>query len=437
MPFVANTPESLIGRSDSLNPNLTCRGITSNGRPCRRPISSAKSSPARARPSTPDPRDETLYCWQHKEQASRSAHSSPAPKITSTPILEGRSSIDTLADRLGLVDLQGKPKKSTATTTTTTYHGKTNGSAVGNGSYFKPATSSRPTKHKNKSVVFCCCFSVPIEEVPETRPVRPQPRPVQRTSIPVPPASRRNSRIHSDTQRDEATNKPSSSNRTSRKSTGSHTATVKTLIPNTLDATTASALMTELSRPFVDSEEPGFIYMFWLTPLSASAAPPVEAARSLLAPPSPARGGARSRRASDVISQFTDQSRAGGAGGGGSKGKTMMLKIGRAQNVQRRMNQWQRQCGYDIEMLRYYPYLSNASESSGVVPHMTPHCHRVERLIHIELAGMGMRSNKDSCEACGKEHREWFEVEATREGIRKVDEVIRRWIKWDETNPLK
>lgn len=36
------------------------------------------------------------------------------------------------------------------------------------------------------------------------------------------------------------------------------------------------------------------------------------------------------------------------------------------------------------------------------------------------------------CEKCGKEHREWFEVEANRDGLRAVDEVIRRWVGWAE-----
>jgi hypothetical protein len=111
----------------------------------------------------------------------------------------------------------------------------------------------------------------------------------------------------------------------------------------------------------------------------------------------------------------------------------MLLKIGRAANVQRRLNQWQRQCGHEVEILRYYPYLPGSQESSGVVPHMTQHVHRVERLVHIELAGMGLKKDAEKCDACGREHREWFEVEATREGIKAVDGVIRRWIEWDET----
>ncbi|KAF7562789.1 hypothetical protein G7046_g1311 [Stylonectria norvegica] len=404
MPFVPNTPESFLGRSDSKNPNSTCRGITSNGRPCRRAVASKSDS---LRPRTPDPRDETLYCWQHKDQASQSAKSSPGPRGKSTPILEERTSLDTLADRLGLVDLQEKPKRKP-------YQEKP--SHGYDSEEFKPLKAPRPKP--TKSLSFCFCFSIPLEEVQETRPPRPQPRPVQRTSAQM-PASRRNSKQQlgggSSRQRlNVSTASPSKSSHHSRQSTASHTAQMKDLIPNSLDAPTASALMAELARPYVESEEAGFIYMFWLTPVSDSA-PPVAAARSLLAPPSPA-GATRSRRASDVVSSFAGKS-------SGTKDTTMVLKIGRASNVQRRMNQWQRQCGYDIEMLRYYPYLPGSSESSGVVPHMTPHCHRVERLVHIELAGMGLRAKLGQCDACGRDHREWFEVEAIRGGIQKVDEV--------------
>jgi hypothetical protein len=62
-----------------------------------------------------------------------------------------------------------------------------------------------------------------------------------------------------------------------------------------------------------------------------------------------------------------------------------------------------------------------------------PHSHKVERLVHLELAGRGLRvADRERCGACGREHREWFEVEASREGVRGVDEVVRRWVEWDE-----
>lgn len=421
MPFVANTPESLLARSDSKNAGSTCRGITSSGRPCRRAIAATKTSSLQPsnRASTPDPRDENLYCWQHKDQASLSARSSPGPRGTATPILEQRSSIDTLADRLGLVDLQEKSKRKPRPTN-------------GYSAEYKPSKPSRPKPKPASSLTCCFCFSVPLEQVPQPRPARPQPKPVQHTSIPVPAQKRHSvpkpqpgggsSRHRLSTT---AQDSPSKNSYRSRKSTASQTAQVKDLIPDSLDMATASALMTELSRPYNGSEEAGFIYMFWLTP-ATEPAPPVDAARSLLAPPSPAAT-QRSRRASDIVSTFATSS-------AGTKSKTMVLKIGRAANVQRRMNQWQRQCGYEIELLRYYPYLNGADESSGIVPHMTPHVQRVERLVHLELGGMGFKAKLGTCDACGREHREWFEVEATREGVKRVDNVIRRWVEWDESN---
>lgn len=431
MPFIANTPESSVNRSDSKNPNTTCRGITSSGRPCRRAIASPSLTPGSARrPRTPDPRDESLYCWQHREQASLSAHSSPGPRATATPILEeGRTSLDTLADRLGLVDLQDKTKKKERKDRPSQY--ATGGIDAGKQSSRPPRPGKQKQKQKTK-LTFCFCFSIPIEEAEQPPPPRPQPRPVQR---PQQASSTGGGYKKSSNGRLSAAASPSKS---SRKSTASHTARLKDLIPDTLDAATASALMAELARPYVDSEEAGYIYMFWLTPADRSTSSPsrprtsrapVDAARDLLAPPSPSP---RSRRASDVVYSYADTNTRGNLGSGGAK-KTMVLKIGRAANVQRRMNQWQRQCGRDVEVLRFYPYTSSMAAASTPEPaRTTPHAHRVERLIHIELAGMGLKADRGTCDACGREHREWFEVDATRAGVREVDDVIRRWVEWDE-----
>lgn len=57
------------------------------------------------------------------------------------------------------------------------------------------------------------------------------------------------------------------------------------------------------------------------------------------------------------------------------------------------------------------------------------HAHRVERLVHLELADQQV---KHGCATCGKEHREWFEVEASEEGVKAVDEVVKRWVAWAE-----
>lgn len=452
MPFVPNTPESLIARSDSKHPNLTCRGITASGRPCRRPLAtSAASSPngssslfppssSRRRPQTPDPRDESLYCWQHKEQASLSAHSSPGPRATATPILEEpthRTSLDTLADRLGLVDLQDKEdarrKKNRQQKRDTRPNGGRRHQYAGSGSSTNEKYDAGKGKKKEKpSLKFCFCFTIPLEEVSEpARPARPQPRPIQQRPSTGVPSPSRTSKSHLNSS---SPSTAAAAAKSSRKSTTSQTATFMKLIPEDLDATTASALLAELGRPYAESEEPGYIYMFWLRPettasrSAAAGSAPADAARAMLAPPSASpRGG---RRVSDVVSSYADtNTRSGGK-------KTMVLKIGRAANVQRRMNQWQRQCGRDVEVLRYYPYAPTASAASeglaAAPPRTAPHARRVERLIHIELAGRGLRAEGGACDACGREHREWFEVDASRDAVREVDRVIRRWVEWDE-----
>jgi hypothetical protein len=55
----------------------------------------------------------------------------------------------------------------------------------------------------------------------------------------------------------------------------------------------------------------------------------------------------------------------------------------------------------------------------------------VERLIHIELNGKRAQGS-GKCTVCGREHREWFEVDASKDGVKAVDEVVRRWVDWGE-----
>ncbi|KAI1329046.1 DUF1766-domain-containing protein [Xylariaceae sp. FL0255] len=400
MPFFPNTPESLLGRSDSKNPFATCRGITSAGRPCRRALaaSSAASSPA-ASPFAPrgranqlrvdDPRNPDLYCWQHKDQAKSSAKSSPGPQSRPHKLSTVRQeSFDSLIDRLGIQTQQSPP----------------------------------PKRKVQKKISFCFCFTIPVLE--EERPSRPKPRPAQ-TSSNQPstsklPSSHRPA-VSSTSQRPSL----APSHHTSAQSTVSQTSQYISLIPSSVQPETMANLLKELAKPISDNDEAGYIYVFWLTPESEQSTPPADAARNLLAPPP--RPDMRQRRTSDVLQSFATHSDRTG-----TSGKTVLLKIGRASNVQRRLNEWQRQCGYNLSLIRYYPYVSFSQPST---PRKMPHSHKVERLIHIELEGHGLRVNsKVTCDACGRNHREWFEVEATRAGINTVDEVVRRWSDWDEAN---
>lgn len=488
MPVFANTPEALLGRSDSKNEAGTCRGITSNGRPCRRPVTDdappANPRPKPSRMRTDDPSDESQYCWQHKDQASAFAQSRPGRKTSHNPAPGPRSSLDTLAERLGLARTNSeKPQRPS-----------------GGGHQQAPAAARRP-KPKSESL-FCCCFRILLEDM--AAPPRPSPHPAQpAVSTPPRPGGKKYSGQY-------LSPSPSPS-----RPDASQTALFMSLIPPDVPPQTASQLLAELAKPISPQDEPGYIYIFWLTPESQPSGPPAEAARSLLSPPSATQQ--RSRRPSDVLESFASfveddgdsdymdddyvpsdeddeepvnrgrrrNSRAKSSNGtknnnnsGGSssssnktnnkksgnkqakttennkkkktrtKGKkTILLKIGRANNVQRRLNEWQRQCGYNLSLVRYYPYVPSSGRSpsrspspnpgagagAGAVPRKMPHSHKVERLVHIELQGRGLRVlDRDKCEACGREHREWFEVEASRSAVALVDEVVRRWSDWDE-----
>ena len=135
------------------------------------------------------------------------------------------------------------------------------------------------------------------------------------------------------------------------------------------------------------------------------------------------------------------------------------------------MNEWQRQCGYALNLVRWYPYVPSSAtpspqpspqrqvpqplypdlsrslssdprvsagrresdqrhESDGV--RKISCVKRVERLIHLELAD---KQVKRQCTTCGKEHREWFEVDASQAGIKAIDATIRRWVEWAEKQP--
>jgi hypothetical protein len=235
----------------------------------------------------------------------------------------------------------------------------------------------------------------------------------------------------------------------------SETATLLHYIPKNVTPQLAAILLAELSKPISPHDEAGYIYIFWLTPESAGPAP-ATAASTLLAPPS--RPDQKGRRTSDVMRQYsvkkpspstTSRSVSGNANANATDGKEkekeiILLKIGRANNVTRRMNEWTRQCGYSLSLVRYYPYTSSSSPqpspsskpspstpspSSPAAGRKVPHAHRVERLIHLELAAQRVIKQ---CDACGKSHKEWFEVEASKEGVKGVDEVVKRWCEWAE-----
>lgn len=427
-------------RSDSKNPNTTCRGVTGSGRPCRRPNTKAdapqpktKSRKDRLRVLN-DPSDPDAYCWQHKDQATASTNSSPGPQISNTPILEGRTSIDSLTGRLGLLNMSkpGRPSRPQQPSAQQSYN---------NGGY----SNSEPQK-PIKEWTFCC-FRIPLYFDDPTPPPRPSATPMQQPSSMGRPSRPNSNNYLSPGSNSGRPNRPSFSSQTpSHISNASQHASY---VPPDAPPETAKKLIAEMAKPFSKNDEEGYIYIFWLTPESQTSAPQTVNARSLLEPTvrsleppdSPARPRGADRRPSDVLASFAAAANSVGtwgsltgtrsrAMGSGNDKPTMLLKIGRANNVMRRMNEWKRQCGYDLSLVRFYPYIQTGS---GVEPHKMPHSHKVERLIHLELRGLGLGvSDRGECDACGRVHKEWFEIEATQEGVLRVDEAIRRWVDWDE-----
>ncbi|KAG9239260.1 meiotically up-regulated gene 113-domain-containing protein [Amylocarpus encephaloides] len=412
MPFIANTPESLLSRSDSKNPAATCRGLTSNGRSCRRAISvSPRTSPSPTPNGAISPQ---AFCWQHQEQASAHNTPTPSPRRKQDTIRE-RTSVDTLVDRLGLLEVAQKQGR------------KSRQQVSQSGRSEKPGNGSAPThlqapssqqrrrpKPKQRSALFLlCCIGEEDGIISSARPVNTSNRPANSTT-----QSGRGTRTSVPTSK---SHRPAIA-----RDPSSRTGEFLSLIPLSTSPQTTSLLLLELAKPFSERDDEGFIYMFWLTPESLSADAPSQAASSLLAPPP--RPDPGRRRASDVLNTYA------AATPDTSSKKTMLLKIGRAQNVQRRLNQWTRQCGYNVSLIRYYPYQSGTPINENTpprTPSKVPNVNKVERLIHLELADMKAKGDA-KCSTCGREHREWFEVDASRDGVKAVDEIIRRWVEWGE-----
>ncbi|GAB7346502.1 hypothetical protein MBLNU457_5190t1 [Dothideomycetes sp. NU457] len=482
MPFSQPTPESMLGRADSKNPASTCRGITSNGTSCRRAI--AKNSinnlerGVYAVVSNDSGRlsDAAFYCWQHKDQARNFVQANNAAHgqnhTTVLPILE-RTSIDSLVARLGVASLSdntksnGRPyvdqRKQHPPHHAHEFYNRPEPPRPQYQRPIRPAYTPQPhppkmppppqqrRRHNPGFWTSLCCIMDPSDDGDHYEIVRhrqrtegiPRPemsyagphiaRPRQTASrLPNPAWDQRRIRAP-DRSYDTPTRKTFPSQRhplselpirpSNLQSSSSHTQTLLSYIPRSLSPQKTSILLTELSKPISPNDEAGYIYIFWLTPDTHKL--PKETASRIL-PPSATQP---HHRLSDIVSDHSGSSSS-------SNPKTIKLKIGRANNVHRRMTEWTRQCGYDLNLVRWYPYVPSsptsspqrlAADAQGV--RKVPHAHRVERLVHLELAE---RRVKQLCGACGKEHREWFEVEASEEGVRAVDEVVRRWVRWAE-----
>lgn len=90
-----------------------------------------------------------------------------------------------------------------------------------------------------------------------------------------------------------------------------------------------------------------------------------------------------------------------------------MVKIGRTNDLKRRLKEWNKACG---TVHHYHRFLQDGE------PLRIPHNQRIEKLVHIEL--MNYR-RKRRCDACDKTHEEWFEISAE-----KARKVYQKWEDW-------
>ncbi|KAI9784946.1 MAG: hypothetical protein M1839_001141 [Geoglossum umbratile] len=477
MPYIPHTPESLLPRSDSKNPSTTCRGVTSSGRPCRRSLAASPgASPSRSSPGSPglvaivsedDGEASGFFCWQHKDQAEKTVASGRGALRRGGDSKTGatyqqRTSIDTLVDRIGILDVGKATKFANAGDGRTRRSGRRGKKAPSLLSIFccieydssdndEPKIQpSRAQNNGHQSKGYLRPKDTPTARLPQRPPLRSQidARDLDRigpmrtghttpisTNVPRPLVSEGQKRVSTGkTLAVGASIARQTAQQLARPSLprdpSTQTAYLLSLIPKHLSPQTTSLLLAELAKPISENDDEGYIYIFWLTDSDTTAAPSPKAVSALLSHPSTPYSH-RHGRPSEVLRAASTNN---------DKKNTILLKIGRASNVHRRLNEWTRQCGYNLSLIRYYPHVPSSPVPSPsaspprsppiTTPRKVPYAHRVERLIHIELADK--RVKQDLCGKCGKDHREWFAIDASREGLKAVDEVVRRWVGWGE-----
>ncbi|KIV90804.1 hypothetical protein PV10_05413 [Exophiala mesophila] len=500
MSFSARTPESLLPRSDSKNPATTCRGITTTGRPCRKslaasPQPSPNPSPVRGSGVLTVLQEEhaaAFFCHHHKDQAVQLL--AQGRKQTTLHPLKEKSSIDTLLERVGVLEIddnvaQPRRRRKPRAQKASSEHAITRRDSLPKGwNHLQSPLMSVPTDlvnpppksripsrppRSNMKFSWSCCLRADSDSdddrparVPKSRFVGdlhstgPNHRPNHGAGIQPSRVTPRPQYLSTQPQQSTSPSRPTKIEEQDASPVKTQTRSLLSYIPSTLSPQTTSLLLTELSRPISTADEAGYIYIFWLTPESGSAKPDDETASSLLDDDEDYRGGneygglypslksARAQAADQTLQRYASvrrtlntvyrpSPRSGPDEHELTTRRTILLKIGRAANVHRRMSQWSKQCGQEITLIRYYPNTPSSpkahqlsTSNDMIVGRKVPHVHRVERLVHLELAEK--RVIKPECQACGREHREWFEIDASRDGLKSVNEVIKRWIRWAE-----
>ena len=473
MPISLHTPEALIGRSDSKDPLTTCCGMTSNGRSCRRSLaasSRSRSSNAGAVATGGIYLDAAaLFCWQHQDQARDSDLQRLRLENRRHGGLQQRTSIDTIIDRLGTLNI---PMQEVNAPVETGNLKTTNNEDDGNrrkshsdrnrlsllaeggqqtSSAKKKHSRQQPSrsKHQSSLLSFLCCLSVDStlneESIRPSRRAQPvknrddlqvsskrslRPRNYQQAETGSRESTTHRSERGSDVDAEHQSRRPQGRPRIQH-GPPSQTGHLLSLIPPSLPPRTAALLLAELAKPVSSTDEEGYIYIYSLNdPSTMNSNRMVADAVNDAGPVSGDISGGGGNQAHHHDRQEDRQTKMG-------QKKSILLKIGRASNVHRRMNQWKRQCGYELTVIRFYPTTtttttaakSSSSSSSSSSVTKVKHVRRVERLIHLELLSNRVKS---ACLACGQVHQEWFAVDPHPQCLRAVNQTVLRWVTWAE-----
>ena len=436
---------SVLQRSDSKDPTTTCRGRNKNGARCRRNI--GKSSKA----SRVDPLGDTLsvfYCHHHKDQAGDTR---PAPALPNE--IRRENSRESLLEKLGVSQSDAKQGKHRRDKVRSSKARRSfcflSMDSTGPSLPIRPAPEqSRTSNHQSSSRR---TGKMPIQDLPANVRVsgnaliidkRPEsafePRAMEglhptatTQQLLRPPTNIPYNRRHSNPQHRPFIGRNATS----------QTEALMRLIPQSLSPETVAALLAELVKPFSAADKAGYIYMYCLTDREDGNAPSSDLAASLLGPPSSTTSRQNRRKSEAMRACAIDDI---GSNARNSNGKVFLLKIGRSNDVQRRMREWQYKCGFRPSIIRQYPYLRPGTAPSPTPPRfirgnsepppntagMIPRASRVERLIHIELAEY--RKSR-WCEKCLESHTEWFSCNDITT-VSHVDGVIRKWVDWSVEN---
>ncbi|KAF3923702.1 hypothetical protein ABW20_dc0103069 [Dactylellina cionopaga] len=193
-------------------------------------------------------------------------------------------------------------------------------------------------------------------------------------------------------------------------------------LPSHLSAKTRTRITAEMKKPISQKDMPGYIYIFWLKDDTGAPAPAPAASTTeppiLLAPPPPSN---KPRKYSYVKDP-----------GSAALFRAVDDDFDDEEEDENTPQQQQQQPQPPGKEARNSPSsVPGSNGGKGMPAQKVPFSHRVERLIHLELRD-DYYNKPHVCETCQRVHKEWFAVPGTREGVKRVDEVIKRWCRWAE-----